>query len=154
VQECFAAVNSKVNGQGDSDFPIILAGYSGITDPDLLKKLIVMYGIESKFNTKAVSPVGAVGLGQLMWPTAEELAKELDLTITKDSLYDVSINLRLSSYLFNKLLQSYSGNVTLTLVAYNAGPSRADKLKRLAVIPNETNSYVTRFHYLYEGYCK
>ena len=154
VQECFAAINSKVNGKGTADFPITLAGYTGITDPVLLKRLIVLYGIESRFDPEAKSPAGARGLGQLMWPTAQEVAEELGIKITKPDLVNVKVNLKISSHLFRKHLTKYNGNVTLELVAYNAGPSRADALQRLAVIPNETNAYVTRYTYLYEGYCK
>jgi hypothetical protein len=154
VQECFASVNSKVNGKATADFPIKLAGYTGITDPKLLKQLIVLYGIESRFDPKAKSPAGATGIGQLMWPTANEIAGELNLTITKKDLLDPKINLTLSVYLFKKHLTSFNGNVTLVLAAYNAGATRAEALTRLAVIPNETNAYITRYHYLYEGFCK
>jgi soluble lytic murein transglycosylase-like protein len=88
------------------------------------------YGLvktESTFNERAVSPVGARGLTQVMPRTAAWLVPG---TRTQD-LYDRQTNLRLGFTYLDQMIDKYKGNVRLALLAYNRGPGTVDKvLKR------------------------
>jgi soluble lytic murein transglycosylase-like protein len=82
--------------------------------PELAFRLVKL---ESDFNERAVSPVGAVGLTQLMMNTAADYQKKL----TKDKLYDRHTNLRIGFRHLRDLLARYDGNVKLALLVYNRG---------------------------------
>jgi soluble lytic murein transglycosylase-like protein len=88
------------------------------------------YGLiktESTFNERAVSPVGARGLTQVMPRTAAWLVPG---TRTQD-LYDRETNLRLGFTYLNQMIDKYKGDVRLALLAYNRGPGTVDRvLKR------------------------
>ena len=80
---------------------------------------------ESNFNEKAESSKGAKGLMQLMYGTAKETAKGLDITITEDTILDPEINIELGTKYISKLLARYE-NIELALAAYNAGSGNVD----------------------------
>ena len=63
-----------------------------------------------------------MGLAQLMPATARDLARQIGLkeTITVQSLQRPAVNLRLSAHYLARLLKT-TGNVALTIAAYNAG---------------------------------
>jgi Soluble lytic murein transglycosylase and related regulatory proteins (some contain LysM/invasin domains) len=77
---------------------------------------------ESVFNPTIVSRAGAVGLMQLMQPTAKAVAAELSETFFVDSLTRLSTNIRYGSHYLKKLLDQFGGNMVLALAAYNGGP--------------------------------
>ena len=79
-------------------------------DPDLVNSVI---RAESGFNVRAVSPKGAQGLMQLMPQTA----RELNVTNPFDPQQNVDAGVRHLKH----LMESYGGDVSLTLAAYNAG---------------------------------
>lgn len=86
-----------------------------------------MYAIakqESAFNIDAKSPVGAMGLMQLMPTTAKATAKKAGLVYRPQDLLLAEKNIVLGSRYLEELLNSFSGNRILTAAAYNAGPSR------------------------------
>jgi soluble lytic murein transglycosylase-like protein len=82
--------------------------------------------VESGFYRRAVSPVGAVGLAQLMPPTAFEL----DPTLRYADLFDRDINLRLGFRYLRQMLDRYDGDLRLALLAYNRGPGTVDAVLR------------------------
>jgi soluble lytic murein transglycosylase-like protein len=73
---------------------------------------------ESQFNERATSPVGAVGLTQLMPATA----KYFDKKITREKLYHRETNLRIGFRYLRALIAENGGDVPLALVVYNRGP--------------------------------
>lgn len=82
---------------------------------------------ESSFRTTATSPVGAVGLTQLMPKTAAWLSPGTSRTELRDPETNIEIGF---SYL-RQLIDKYEGDVDLALVAYNRGPGTVDRaLKR------------------------
>jgi soluble lytic murein transglycosylase-like protein len=83
-------------------------------DTDLAFRLV---RVESAFDPRAVSGVGAVGLTQMMLPTAAELQPG----ITRERLFDRDTNLRLGFRYFRSLLRYYGGDVETALHAYNRG---------------------------------
>ena len=79
---------------------------------------------ESAYDARIRSSAGAVGLMQLMPPTASEVAGNLGLTYSPDALTDPETNLRLGiSYLAN-MVRRFGGRAEDVLSAYNAGPGR------------------------------
>lgn len=83
---------------------------------------------ESMLDSRAESPVGALGLMQVMPRTGRQIAEEIQQNFAADySLYDPDMNIRLGSYYFSKLLQRFGGHVALAVAAYNAGPAKVAK---------------------------
>jgi soluble lytic murein transglycosylase len=77
---------------------------------------------ESALDPRAVSPAGAVGLTQLMLPTAREVARQLRLgRVGRAELANPSLNIRLGSRYLGSLIRRFDGSVALALAAYNAG---------------------------------
>ena len=73
--------------------------------------------VESAFDPKAVSNVGAIGLTQMMLPTAAELQPG----ITRARLFERDTNLRLGFRYFRRVLHVYDGDERMALHAYNRG---------------------------------
>jgi soluble lytic murein transglycosylase-like protein len=79
---------------------------------------------ESSFRTSAVSPVGAVGLTQLMPATARWLVPGT----TRTDLMDTDTNLRIGFKYLRQLMDNFDGNEQLALTAYNRGPGTVNRL--------------------------
>ncbi len=83
---------------------------------------------ESAFDAAARSPVGAMGLMQLMPQTAIYTAKKSGIKHANTSdLLKAEHNMRLGGLYLNHLLQTFNGNRILAAAAYNAGPSRVNR---------------------------
>ena len=82
--------------------------------------------VESGFFDRAASPVGAVGLAQLMPSTAFEM----DPTLGYSDLFDRETNLRLGFRYLRQMLAKYDGDLRLALLAYNRGPGTVDRIRR------------------------
>ncbi|HEX3741679.1 MAG TPA: lytic transglycosylase domain-containing protein [Terriglobales bacterium] len=108
-------------------------------DPNLVRALVK---VESNFNPNAVSRKGAMGLMQLMPQTA----RQMKLTNPFNPEENIDAGVRH----LKDLLDSYGGDVRLSLAAYNAG---AGAVARSAGIPHyaETRNYVKRITQLYGG---
>ena len=89
---------------------------------ELLEAVILT---ESKFNEKAVSHVGAVGMMQLMPETARWISEESGLP--SNNLGSPEQNIPLGAWYLNYLLEKYHNNEVLALAAYNAGRGNVDE---------------------------
>ena len=98
-------------------------------EPELAFRLV---RVESEFNERATSPVGAVGLTQLMLPTARYFKKG----ITRDELYDRDTNLRIGFRYLRTLVREYHGNVQLALLVYNRGPQAVQNSRDKGLDPS------------------
>lgn len=105
------------------------AAASADVSPALLASLVWK---ESRWNSRAISPRGAVGLTQLMPATAREMG--IDPT-------DPDANLLAGARYLRRQLDSFGGDVEMALAAYNAG---AGRVRRAGGIPaiRETQDYV------------
>ena len=117
----------------------------------------LVYGLvrqESRFVSNIVSTAGAVGLMQLMPPTARWVARQTGGEDRAARLDNPSLNVRLGAYYLRYVLAKLDGLPVLGAAAYNAGPGRA-QVWRGAVplegaiyaetIPfNETRDYVKK----------
>nr|WP_232314320.1 murein transglycosylase [Grimontia marina] len=93
-----------------------------------LTTLLALSRQESAFYARAVSPVGARGLMQLMPATAKETSKKLGFRyLGKSTLNDPGINIRLGSGYLRMLLDQFDENRILAFAGYNAGPHRANR---------------------------
>lgn len=94
-------------------------------DPNLLAGVMLA---ESSGRIDAQSDAGALGLFQLMLPTARERAEllGLDAPSRAELLSDARLNARLAGSYLRWLLRRY-GAEEPALVAYNAGPGRLDR---------------------------
>jgi len=108
-----------------------VASAEGI-DPELAFRLVKL---ESDFNVRATSPVGAVGLTQVMPATAKYYVKD----VTREKLYDPQTNLRVGFRYLRGLVDEYDGNVKLALLVYNRGPVAVAKSR--AQGDNPSNGY-------------
>ena len=109
---------------------------------------------ESVFNPTVASPVGALGLMQLMPGTARDLAIQLDLAVPdRAAILDPGLNIGLGSEYLARMRDRF-GHAALATAAYNAGPQRVaqwlpaqctDADLWIAAIPYaETRGYVER----------
>jgi soluble lytic murein transglycosylase len=77
---------------------------------------------ESLFNPAIVSPVGAIGLMQIMPYTGKEIADDFGEPFNVDSLYSASYNIRSGCYYISKMLKEFNGDMICAIASYNGGP--------------------------------
>lgn len=111
-------------------------------DASLIKAII---RAESDFDHRAVSSKGAQGLMQLMPGTA----RELDVR----NPFNPRENIDGGTRYLRQLLDSFKGNLNLSLAAYNAGPGLVSRTGAIPDIP-ETRNYVAKVVHQYKEYKK
>jgi soluble lytic murein transglycosylase len=129
-----------------------VAGAEGVA-PELV---FAIMREESGFRPRALSPVGARGLLQLMPETGARLALELGMEPpAADALYEPALNVRLGTRLLGGLLRDFEGQLPAAIGGYNAGAAvvrrwlasgrgLADDEWVEAIPYDETRAYVRR----------
>jgi soluble lytic murein transglycosylase len=84
---------------------------------------------ESFFDPRAVSPVGALGLTQLLPESAAVAASSLGISaeVPDEQLLHADLSLRLGARFMAEQLASFGGDVFVALAAYNGGPTAAER---------------------------
>ncbi|AVX19889.1 soluble lytic murein transglycosylase [Carboxydocella sporoproducens DSM 16521] len=83
---------------------------------------------ESKFNPRARSEKGAIGLMQLMPETARWAASQLQLgSVKEEDLLRPELNIKLGCWYINQLAREFNGDMIIVLAAYNGGSGNVRK---------------------------
>ncbi len=113
--------------------------------------VMAVIAVESNFNPGAVSPVGAMGLGQLMPGTAGDLGV--------NNAFSIQGNLEGSTRLLSSHIRNMSADgrptdeaIKLALACYNAGAGAVRKYKGIPPY-RETQNYVVKITRLYRQLC-
>lgn len=137
-----------------------------VANENEIDKLLI-YSIikaESGFKDNVKSASGAIGLMQIMLPTAEEIAEELGIyDLTEEKLYEAETNIKIGTRYFKKLLEAYDGKLNLAIIAYNAGMGNVNEWLANGIINgqgtdidnipfSETKMYVRKILQNYEVY--
>ncbi len=136
--------------------PKIAPRYDSEKFDEIIRKAQQKYGVEfslikavikveSGFNPKAVSRVGAKGLMQIMPANFKTLLVE-DPFNPQDNIMGGTLYLM-------RLLQRYEYKLPLVLAAYNAGPEAVDKYSQVPPY-TETQNYVRKVMKTYSQYKK
>jgi soluble lytic murein transglycosylase len=133
-----------------SEYVRVHARQNGI-DPALLAAVIYQ---ESKFDARAESQSGAIGLMQLTPATAHGIAVRTGGSRFETSdLLNPEINIRYGSWYLANLFRKY-GDERLVLAAYNAGQGNVDRWRAEGrqIAFSETRAYVARVEHLKHVY--
>ncbi len=100
---------------------------------DLDKNMVLaIIRAESGYDRHAHSWADAYGLMQLIPPTANAVADEMDFNLSSiQMLFDAEININLGTFYFKKLLNQFDNRVEYALAAYNAGPHRVNRWQNI-----------------------
>jgi len=133
-----------------SEYVRVHARQNGI-DPALLAAVIYQ---ESKFDARAESHSGAIGLMQLTPATAHGIAiRTGGARFETSDLLNPEINIRYGSWYLANLFRKY-GDERLVLAAYNAGQGNVDRWQAEGkpIAFSETRAYVARVEHLKHVY--
>jgi soluble lytic murein transglycosylase len=131
--------------------------------------LLALIREESTFEPRAVSPQQAIGLTQVIWETAQDMARALGLRVrSRSDLFVPKLNALLGARFLATLIRYYRGRPILAVAAYNAGPGNVDRwlasrgLRRDGPVPvdefveeipfEETRRYVQKVFGSYAAY--
>ncbi|QQS55387.1 MAG: transglycosylase SLT domain-containing protein [Candidatus Competibacteraceae bacterium] len=79
---------------------------------------------ESAFRADARSPVGALGLMQMMPATGRQIARDLQDAVDTPNLRQPETNIRYGAHYLHRMLERLQNNPILATAAYNAGPNK------------------------------
>ena len=111
VKKEFSGTNKEI-----ADTVLADSGFS-IQDQSIMRR---MFGQESNYDHKAVSSMGAVGMGQMMPDTAAPYLAKYGYS-SKDYMDNPQVQAFISSQHMQTLLHKYDGDWSRALAAYNGG---------------------------------
>ncbi len=114
-------------------------------------QILGLIHVESAFRIEAESPVGALGLMQVMPATGREVAESLGMAWNgRATLVDPKSNLRLGFHYLAMLRRKFSNRADRYLTAYNWGPYRvAGMVEKRRPLPLDYFRKVQRFQRQY-----
>lgn len=115
IQKYIAKYRSNAEAYSISD-SILRYSKTYDVNPKLVVALIAR---ESKFNPRAVSSSGAIGLGQLLPSTAQHLGL--------NDPYDIDQNVKGTVRYLRSLLDRFKGDVSDSIAAYLEGPNAVSR---------------------------
>ncbi len=134
VMKVLDTVKTNLNEQEKRDVARIIAKKS-IEYGFSVDFVLAVIQTESNFNKLAKSPVGAIGLMQLMPITGKALAKDFGIVIKDEKhLYNPQLNVSLGMYYLKKLSDRFK-DMNLVLAAYNMGETALRKYKNKKDLP-------------------
>ncbi|NOZ13673.1 MAG: lytic transglycosylase domain-containing protein [Acidobacteria bacterium] len=123
VRQVLSSVKTNLTKREKEDLARIIAKESmdsGFT----VEFVMAVMKTESSFNKLARSPVGAVGLMQLMPATGKAIARDYGIVLkNNDALYNPELNVTLGIRYLKKLADRFK-DMNLVLAAYNMGPTK------------------------------
>jgi soluble lytic murein transglycosylase-like protein len=103
--------------------------------------ILAVIGVESELDDAAVSPVGAKGLMQVRNATAMYLGEQEQMGLGPQTVDDPALNVRVGIRYLHRLQKAF-GDLSLALVAYNAGPHRVSEYLHDGVpLPDRLTAY-------------
>lgn len=94
-------------------------------DPNLIAAVIKA---ESKYNAKAQSPKGAMGLMQIMPETGDWIAETIGIeNYNSEMLWDYETNIKMGTWYLSNLSEEFNGDILLVIAAYNGGSGNVTK---------------------------
>ncbi|MBI4478703.1 MAG: lytic transglycosylase domain-containing protein, partial [Acidobacteria bacterium] len=106
-------------------------------DPELIRAVVQ---VESNFDPRAVSPMGAMGLMQLIPDTAKRFGVH--------NIFDPRANLDGGIRYLKYLMDLFNGDLRLALAAYNAGENAVSRSGGIPAF-SETRNYLRKISLLY-----
>jgi soluble lytic murein transglycosylase len=82
---------------------------------------------ESAFEARVVSPAQAVGLMQLIVPTARKMGEKLGLAPDEETLKQPAVNIPIGCHYLAVLRGQFADNPLLAIAGYNAGAGAPKK---------------------------
>jgi len=112
--------------------------FLGLIDREASKRrleeplVVALVRQESGFNSRAISPMGAMGLMQLMPQTAAGLLgrAHAEKSVNPEEILRPSTNVRLGCRYLSRLLKMFGNVDEFALAAYNAGPRAVNRWRR------------------------
>ena len=125
----------------------VLKKYGKAYNIDPLFMAALFYG-ESMFIPQIVSPVGAIGIGQIMPFTGQEIAKNLNIKDFKVAdLFKHKVNIRFSFHYVSQLLKDFDKKRVLVLCNYNAGPEATRRWYERAKGVKDIDAFIENIGY-------
>ncbi len=149
LKKYIASVNGKLSPETVENYTSYILTYSKQYNVDY-KLVASVISQESKYNVKAKSNKGAMGLMQIMPATAKGVAQKLK--IEKYNLMSAKDNIQIGVKFLSMLHKEYNGDINLMLAHYNGGYRQARLYKtyryidfvRWLLMSGETYNYVKK----------
>jgi len=123
VRQVLSSVKTNLTDREKKDLARIIARES-LNSGFSVEFVMAVMKTESGFNKLAESPVGAVGLMQLMPATGKAIARDYGIVLKgNDALYNPELNVTLGIRYLKRLATRFK-DMNLVLAAYNMGPTK------------------------------
>lgn len=111
--------------------------------------IISVIAAESEFHPGCKGTLDDTGLMQIREKYAPYWAELMGINppANREQLFDIDTNIHIGTFILQRLLRRYDGNMERVLVAYNAGETYVDKkIKAERSLPKSYIKRVSRFH--------